>query len=103
MKEIFEALKKTYWTPLVDNKDSLIEGFCYLILAFQVWCLNIVIPFSVLIIGILIFTLTGKWELHLWEFLRVYYWDGTFMGFTAWRVHLTLYVICSLFTFKYAE
>lgn len=64
-----------------------------------IWSLKlyifILIPyFAAIVTGLLLMLLTGDGNLYgIPHFTRAYFYDGHFI-FTAWRIHLTYFIVC---------
>lgn len=69
----------------------------------RIWCLTLVIPiaFTIMSIFLLIIGIDFKEGENFLSLLRTlwigYYFDGVFLGFVAWRIHLGLIFLCVLF------
>lgn len=104
MKETFiKVLKDIYdASPISFIVRKLPDVASYLILAAQLWCINLSYYFSIILITVFLWILTGTNGLSdcILDFTRAYFYDGTLLDISAWRIHLTMYLFCLLMTFN---
>lgn len=103
MKQLFKSMlitmKQVIWIPIVDL-EILLDLGTRLIVAAHLWCI-VLVPYLTLMFVIFIFSLLfGKLPHGLWDFTRAYFYDGTWLYFTAWRIHLVIYIFCLIETFR---
>lgn len=102
MKEIIINTFKTIYesAPLKIIVDRLPNVAYHLILAAQLWFVTLSLYFSVIITTILLSILAGSVDFinYLVDFTIAYFYNGTFLGFVAWRIHLTIYAFFLLLT-----
>lgn len=95
MNHIFFTLKnllQSLWFP-----ESNFFGILYrLSIAVRVWMLTIIFPLMITLIAILIWILTGD-VLNVSTVWFDFYIFGEFCGFKAWRIHLAILFILSLY------
>lgn len=104
MKEIIIKTFNTIYesSPLKVIINILPEAAYHLVLAAQLWFITLSLYFSVVITAVFLSILAGSEDFIncLVDFTRAYFYDGTFLGFVAWRIHLTIYAFCVLLTFN---
>lgn len=96
MKEILKSMWE--YSPLKLVYDNHINILNKLLLALQLWCVNLSIYFTAIFIGFMFCILTGEGNFFegVFRFTRAYFYDGhlPLFGFITWRVHLTIYIFC---------
>lgn len=104
MKElILKILKDIYLaSPLVTIVRILPDVITHLVLAAQLWLINLSLYLSIVASAIILSILVGRLDFleYVLDFTRAYFYDGTFFNLVAWRIHLTIYLICLLLTFN---
>lgn len=104
MKEIIlKTLKDTYLaSPLSDIIRILPDAVAHLVLAAKLWTINLSLYLSIIVSAIFLSILTSRVDFleHILDFTRAYFYDGTFLDLVAWRIHLSIYLICLLLTFN---
>jgi hypothetical protein len=104
MKEVTLRILNLCWdnSPLKIIYSSLPNILHRLIIAFQLWCLNLSLYFTMLVTVLFFCILTGEggFITGSLEFTKAYFYNGYFLGFLAWRIHLSYFLFCILTTIR---
>ena len=104
MKETFiRIIRDVYELSNIKTVVGILpEATNHLIIAAQLWFITLSLYFSVIFTTSFLFILTGREDFlnSISDFTIAYFYDGMFLGFIAWRIHLAIYFFCLLLTFN---
>lgn len=87
---IIEPYKDIPWKKVLD----------VIIWSLKLFSIVLVPYLTFIIVSLFLMLLTGRGELYsLLVFTRSYFYDGYFV-FTAWRIHLSLFILCIIFIIR---
>ena len=103
MKQLFKSilltLKEALWIPMV-SLAAIVDIGTRLFVAAHLWCIVLVPYLTMMFVTLILSLLFGVLPHGLWDFTRAYFYDGTWFYFTAWRIHIVIYIMCLIETFR---